>query len=228
MVKPRRARSWKRRIQPRLHLRPPRQRPTLLRRFLLGWNRFRPRKLQRARVISYADDLVICCPEGTGDLARDVMTQLMSAIGLTVNEEKTRQVSFPGGNFDFLGYRFGHMYGVGGRRYFGTRPSRRAISALKQKIHDATGRNRTYDTLEERIRDVNWILRGWGNYFDQGPVQRAYREINDYTWRRMRRWLVSKHKAKGKARRPYTMEYLYGHGLHRLPEVHADRARAKS
>ena len=198
------------------------------RRFLLGWNKLRPRELQRARVVSYADDLVVCCPAGRGELARDVMTTLMSKIGLTVNEEKTRQVAFPAGEFDFLGYHFGYMYGVGGRRYFGTRPSRRAISAVKQKIHVATAGNRTYDTLEVRISDVNRLLRGWGNYFDQGPVQRAYREINEYTWRRMRGWLFRKHKAKGRARRPYTMKYLYAHGLHRLPEVRADRARAKS
>ena len=198
------------------------------RRFLLAWERYRPRELRDARVVSYADDLVVCCPPGKGYRAREVMTKLMSAIGLAVNEEKTRTVSLSAGTFEFLGYRFGYLYGVGGRKYFGTQPSRRSISNIKEKVHEATARNRTYDSLEVRIRDVNRILRGWGNYFDQGPVQRAYREVNDHTWRRLRRWLGVKHKAKGRARRPYTMDYLYEHGLHRLPEVRTDRARAKS
>jgi RNA-directed DNA polymerase len=42
------------------------------------------------------------------------MRQLMSRLGLTVNEEKTRLVLLSDEHFDFLGYTVGRFYGKGG------------------------------------------------------------------------------------------------------------------
>ena len=59
------------------------------RRFLLAWERFGHRKRLDAYVINYADDLVICCRPGNGSVALTTMRQLMTRLGLTVNEAKT-------------------------------------------------------------------------------------------------------------------------------------------
>ena len=40
---------------------------------------------------------------------------LMTKLGLTVNEKKTRLVKLPEERFDFLGYTVGRFYGRGGR-----------------------------------------------------------------------------------------------------------------
>ena len=107
-------------------------------RFLLAWERFGHRKQLDAYVVNYADDLVICCRPGSGSAALAVMRELMTRHGLTVNEAKTRLVQLPEEAFDFLGYTIGRLYGRGGRPYMGTRPSRKAVRRLLQRIHDAT------------------------------------------------------------------------------------------
>ena len=108
------------------------------RRFLLAWERFDHRKRLDAYVVNYADDLVICCRPGNGLEALATMRHLMTRLGLTVNETKTRLARLPEENFDFLGYSIGRFYGKDGVPYTGTRPSRKAVRRLLQRIHDAT------------------------------------------------------------------------------------------
>jgi RNA-directed DNA polymerase len=73
------------------------------RRFLLAWERFGHREQLNAHVVNYADDLVICCRPGNGSEVLATMRQLMTRLGLTVNEAKTRLVRLPEESFDFLG-----------------------------------------------------------------------------------------------------------------------------
>ncbi|QXP85284.1 group II intron reverse transcriptase/maturase [Methylococcus sp. Mc7] len=101
------------------------------RRFLLAWQKLGFGQRLRAEVVNYADDLVILCPNGRGEAAMEAMRQIMSRLGLTINEKKTRLVKLPGEHFDFLGYTFGEFHGKDGRPYWGTRPSKKAIKRLK-------------------------------------------------------------------------------------------------
>lgn len=66
------------------------------------------------------------------------MKRPMELLGLTVNERKNRLVLLPEGNFDFLGYTIGRFYGKGGRPYWGTSISRKAVKRLKQEIQAQT------------------------------------------------------------------------------------------
>ena len=70
---------------------------------------------------------------------------LMTRLGLTVNEDKTRLVRIPDGSFDFLGYTIGRFHGRDGGAYIGTRPSRKAVRVLLRKIHEQRRRRRTGD-----------------------------------------------------------------------------------
>src|SRR3954463_14873872 len=108
------------------------------RRFLLAWERFGHRAKLDAHVVNYADDFVICCRPGNGPAALATMRQLMTRLGLTVNEAKTRLTRLPAESFDFLGYTVGRFYGKGGVPYIGTHPSRKAVRRLLQRIHEAT------------------------------------------------------------------------------------------
>jgi RNA-directed DNA polymerase len=199
------------------------------RRFLLAWQKFGFSQRLRAEVVNYADDLVILCPIGRGEEAMAAMRHLMSRLGLMVNEKKTRLVKLPDEHFDFLGYTLGRFHGKDGRPYWGTRPSKKAIKRLKQGIHHATSSRWNATSPESRIAELNPMIRGWANYFNQGPVSKIYRDIQDYTDRRLRIWLMRKHGKRGTGYRQYPDEYLYDIlGLYRLPLVRNDLLNAKA
>lgn len=199
------------------------------RRFALAFRSSRVAHEARARLVNYADDLVLCCRPGHGEAVMIKTRELMARLGLTVNEEKTRLVRVPEEFFDFLGYTFGRYYGGHGKPYIGTRPSKKAISRLLERIHEETSRRWNQDPVEKRVQELNPILRGWCQYFDQGPVFRPYRKIKSYTERRLRRWLMKKHKRRGTGYRQYPDEYLYGKlGLFDPHAHRISRARAKA
>jgi len=200
------------------------------RRFLLAWEKFRFTYQLNARIVNYADDLVICCGRGNGPEARRQMEKLMGRIGLEVNQEKTRVVKVPDESFDFLGYTFGRAYNKEGKPYFGTRPSKKSVQKVVRKIHEQTSRRWLLTTAEKRVEELNAILRGWVGYFNQGPVIKCYDTVRKYTEKRLRRWLVSKHKQRGKSGyRLYPDELLYEKlGLYELPRRMADVPRAKA
>jgi RNA-directed DNA polymerase len=156
------------------------------------------------------------------------MRQLMSRLGLTVNEEKTRLVMLPDERFDFLGYTLGRFYGKDGRPYWGTRPSKKAVKRLMREVHDATTSRWNGKSVESRVERLNPLLRGWAGYFNQGPVGQAYRLIDNYVARRLRIWLMRKRGKQGTGYRQYPDQSLYEElGLIRLLALLADRSNAK-
>jgi hypothetical protein len=128
------------------------------RRFLLAWERFGHRKQLNAYVVNYADDLVICCRPGNGSAALATMRQLMTRLGLTVNEAKTRLVSLPEESFDFLGYSIGRFYGKDGAPFMGTKPFRKAVRRLLQRVHNATMPHKHAESPERRVAALNRLL----------------------------------------------------------------------
>jgi hypothetical protein len=76
-----------------------------------------------SRIVTYADDLVICCRRGKAEEALSHMRRIMGKLKLTVNEEKTRICRVPEEHFDFLGYTFGRIYSARtGQANLGLRP----------------------------------------------------------------------------------------------------------
>jgi RNA-directed DNA polymerase len=199
------------------------------RRFLLAWEVFGHCTRLDAYVVNYADDLVICCQPGNGPAALTTMRQLMTRLGLTVNEAKTRLVRLPEERFDFLGYPIGRFYGKDGAPYIGTIPSRKAVRRLLQRIHDATTPHKHAESPELRIAAINPLLRGWAAYFNQGPVLRTYKVVRWYVQRRLQRWLRRRRGQAGTGYRQHPDEYLYETlGLYSLPLRRADLPSAKA
>jgi group II intron reverse transcriptase/maturase len=180
-----------------------------MRRFVLGWNRLGCAQRFGARIVNYADDLVVCC-KGSAAEALQAMRQVMTRLKLTVNEEKTHVCSVPEQYFDFLGYTFGRFYSTRtGWAYLGTRPSQKNVKRLIASIHEQTARSMCLLETEELVQRLNRKLRGWANYFKLGPVSKAYRLVDQYTTTRLRRWLCHKHKVRGGGHSRYSDEYLY-------------------
>jgi group II intron reverse transcriptase/maturase len=191
-----------------------------MRRFVLGWKTLHYERKLSARIVNYADDFVICC-RGTGEAAQAAMRDLMSRLKLTVNETKTKLCCVPHETFDFLGYTFGRCYSPRtGRAFIGTTPMRKKVRRLCDNLRDDTNRRKTQLDEEEVVKRLNRKLRGWANYFQLGPVSKAYRAVDHYVTHRLRRWLCKKHKVPGGGTKQYPDDYLYNTlGLVRLPAI---------
>ena len=190
-----------------------------MRRFILGWKQAGWEQQLGARIVNYADDLVICCKGNAAPKALHAMRQMMARLKLTVNEEKTRICHLPDGEFDFLGYTFGRRYSSKtGRAYIATRPSKKSIKRMIESVHIQTSRDMGWLDAGEMVTRLNQKLGGWANYFNLGPVTPAYRFIDRYTTTRLRRWLCTKHKQRSRGVKRYPDEYFYQQlGLIRLP-----------
>lgn len=123
---------------------------------------------QGFRVIRYADDWVIPCQsrqhaQRALELTREIIEQDMD---LHLHPEKTK-ITYIKQGFEFLGYLFKEGYSL----Y--TFPAIRAIKAFKQKVRQITHRLRPLK-MSEIIRQLNLVIRGWGNYFRLGMVKHLF------------------------------------------------------
>jgi len=106
------------------------------------------------------------------------MEGMMGKLKLTVNQKKTRTCRVPEESFDFLGYTLGRCYQVGtGKAYIGAKPSKKRVMRLCDKISQMTQHKWCWRETEELVRELNLVLKGWGNYFQLGAVSKAYRAV---------------------------------------------------
>ena len=180
-----------------------------MRRFILGWKVLGHEERFQAKVVNYADDLVICCHSPHAEQAMGAMRSVMRELKLTVNEEKTHICRLPDESFDFLGYTFGRCYSRAGFRYIGQRPSKKKIRAACRQISEWTALRWCWLDAEEQVDRLNRMMVGWANYFCQGPASSAYRRITQHARQRLRRWLRRKHKVQGWGYSRFSDAYLH-------------------
>jgi RNA-directed DNA polymerase len=179
-------------------------------------------------LVRYADDgVVLCRSAAQARAALGAVGEILGGLGLQLHPGKTRTVDLREGRegLDFLGCHFrarmsGRIWEQRRvRRYYLHRwPSRRAMSRLREKIRDRTGRSRAGADIRDVIADINPVLRGWGNYFRTGNAARKFRQADDYVVHRLFRLMVKKrgrnlHAGQADA---WTEDWFNGHGLYRL------------
>ena len=200
-----------------------------MRRFIRGWKNLGLEQRWAAHIVNYADDFVICCKYGA-DHAMAAMRDIMGALTLTVNEEKTHLCQAPQERFDFLGYTFGQCYSRKDRRaYIGTTPSKKSVKRLMENISQETDYRMTWQSAETVVVKLNRKLTGWANYFRLGNVSPAYRKLDNHARERLRRWLCRKHKVQGNGKTRFPDQYLQVTlGLVNLPKTTRDLPWAKA
>jgi hypothetical protein len=180
--------------------------------------------------VRYADDFVVMCDtaEACEEAERVVRGILEGELGLELHPEKTRRVELTEGKdgFDFLGChlhkrlsgRLLEKYGK--RRYYLQRwPAKAAMKRVRQRVRELVGPHRNgVKDARVLIRDLNPILRGWGNYFRTGNAAKRFNQLDSYVWRRLVRFQVrrkGRHLKAGEAKK-WNMDFFWNLGLHRL------------
>jgi hypothetical protein len=121
-------------------------------------------------------------------------------------------------------HHFGRYYSPRtGRAHLCPQPSKKSVQRMIGEIREATDRKTTWQGATTMVKQINRKLAGWGNYFNLGPVSKAYRAIDRYTATRLRRWLCTKHKVGSTRTTRFPHEYLYNTlGLIKLqPKAHS-------
>ena len=185
-------------------------------------------KRGHGELVRYADDLVaLCRTQAEAEAALALVRTVFTELGLELHPDKTRIVDLREGRqgFDFLGCHFharvsGRLLERGVRRYYLHRwPSQRSMKRVRQRVHDLTGRNRNgVKDIRVLIRDLNPILRGWGNYFRTGNATIKFIHIDRYVRRRLVRFLIRRHGRNLHAGRvkQWTDDWFHRQGLYRL------------
>jgi RNA-directed DNA polymerase len=195
-------------------------------RFLKYWRLHKFGQRLKAHVVVYADDLVILSRRRARE-AHEVLKDVMTRIGLTVNETKTKLREAMSERFDFLGYSFGPYWDRRtGRRYLGAGPSAKSRQRLKAKVRALTLPGNVLPWWA--VRDgLNSILVGWQNYFSYGTRSRAYSEVNWYVANRVRHFLRRRHKVRSRGSRQFLAQQAQVCKLGRSPKrAHAPHAFA--
>lgn len=180
-----------------------------MRRFLKAWELRDNDRRFGCRVVNYADDFVILCrSNATAALAE--ARHILTRIGLTLNEEKTRICQAWEEPFDFLGYSFGVQYAFGsGRPYLAAFPAKRSVRRLKAKLRRMVGHHMSWQSAENIVRDVNRVVYGWLNYFSYGTLWKTYGLLERFLQRRVRGWLVHKHRVGSRGECRFPARHLY-------------------
>ena len=148
------------------------------------------------KLIRYADDFVVMVSgeRQHAEVLREQVAAVLAPLGLRLSPEKTHVVHIDEG-FDFLGHhiRRQRKRGTNQHRVY-TRPSRKAVQAVKDKVKAKTHRSTRHTDLEELLRSLNRSLAGWANYFRHGSSKAVFSAVDQHAWGRIMRWTRAKHK----------------------------------
>jgi RNA-directed DNA polymerase len=150
------------------------------------------------RLIRYCDDfvLLVAGDRHHAEALRDEVTAVLDPLGLRLAPEKTRVVHIDEG-FTFLGFDIRRMRKPGTtKQYVYTKPSKKAIQTIKDKVSAKTYRSTRHMGLDELILSLNRSLAGWANYFRHGVSKAVFDAVDSHAWNRLMRWTRAKYAGK--------------------------------
>jgi RNA-directed DNA polymerase len=161
----------------------------------------RARRLRQGRpnfrLVRYADDwcLLVKGTRADAEAFRDQIAEVLATtMGLRLSEDKTLVTHIEKG-LDFLGWRIQrHRKRGTSRRYVYVYPAKKAVQAAKRKIKMLCRQVGPNQSLDDLLRRVNSMLRGWCGYFKPGVSSVVFCYLSHYTWQRVWRWLRRKHR----------------------------------
>ena len=145
-------------------------------------------------VVRYADDFAIFCEtKEDAEQAQNEINKWLTSRGLELSEEKTRIVHLSEG-FDFLGFHIKH-YQVNNTKTgwkLLIKPSKESILSIRKKLREEWLNLKGHD-IQSVIKKLNPIIRGEANYFRIGVASEAFRSLDDWMFKRERRYVNHTH-----------------------------------
>jgi RNA-directed DNA polymerase len=185
-------------------------------RFLRHWRQQERGEVFRAHVVNYADDFVILS-RGHADEALVWTRQVMTRLGLIVNEAKTAVRDARQERFEFLGP---HHFRKDGHWYLGASPSEKSVQRLKARVGEILTSSNIEPWEEVRSR-LNHLLRGWATYFGYGTRLMAYRAADHHVYEAVRGFLTRRHKVPSRGTRRFSHHVVFEKlGVLQLRRIH--------
>jgi len=188
------------------------------------WDRNRLSEKHKARLVRYADDMVILCARET-TLPYAMLQKILARLDLELNEDKTQIRNAREERFEFLGFSVGIVKAKQSGKYFPlVEPSDKAMRSIKQKIKFYTRRDMNPVPIETIVGMLNRTARGWSNYFHYGHGHRKMKKVKYYMEERLRLHLRYRHRVsnRGAAYHRFPRRFIYGHlGLFNVPTTPA-------
>jgi RNA-directed DNA polymerase len=150
------------------------------------------------RLIRYADDFVVLVrgERRHAEALRQEVAAVLAPLGLRLSLEKTRVVHVDEG-FDFLGQNIRRQRKRGTSKYYVyTKPSKKAIQAIKDKVSAKTYRSTRNQDLDVVITSLNRSLVGWATHFRHGVSKAIFSAVDQHAWGRLMRWIRAKYAGK--------------------------------
>jgi RNA-directed DNA polymerase len=158
----------------------------------------RKRGLANWHMTRFADDFVVMVhgERRHAEALREEVAGVLSVLGLRLAPEKTRVVHIDEG-FDFLSITIRRMRKRGtNKHYVYTKPAKKAIQAVKDKVSAKTYRSTLHQEPEVLIASINDTLTGWANYHRHGVSKAVFSAVDHHAWNRTMRWLRRKYHGR--------------------------------
>lgn len=151
------------------------------------------------KIVRYADDFVLMGKD-LPDQVIQKLNSLLSRMGLTLNEGKTRQIEAKQESFNFLGFTVSYATDIYGRkaRYWNIQPSKKSEQRIRDKVKEFL-RHHGHSPAKELATGLNALTRGWLNYFDIKGISypaMSKRKLRHYLLNRLYRYFNRKSQRK--------------------------------
>jgi RNA-directed DNA polymerase len=185
------------------------------------WERNNLQQRLGARIVRFADDIVILCKRNKSAEAMAVLRRILERLKLTLNETKTKIVNAHKGKFDFLGFSIwmGESWKTG-NLYPHVQPSKKSLQRIKDRVTELTQRARTIMPLEWIVNELNATVRGWVGYFHYRNCNKALTHLRGHVEERLRAHLRKRHKVRDRKAGyvKFRNRILYArYGLYKVP-----------
>jgi len=141
----------------------------------------------KVNLIRYADDMIITADtKETAERIKQILVEFLKERGLELSDEKTLTTHISEG-FTFLGWTF--------RKFgdkFKSQPSKGSVQYIVGKVHEIVRKGRSW-AQDSIIRELNPILRGWGNYHNNVSASKTFSNIDHVIFNMMYAWAKRRH-----------------------------------